>query len=74
MKKNIVIVLLVVVTVLSSVYAFIQQTAAKAAHKQAEMNLDLALKARAEAEQQRAIANEQAMLLQKQMEECKKKD
>ncbi|CAN5172848.1 hypothetical protein BH09BAC3_BH09BAC3_00100 [soil metagenome] len=69
MKKNIIIAVLIALTLFSSIYAFIQQTVAVAAQKEAEMNLILALEAEkrasanaAEAAQQARVAMEQQKL------------
>ncbi len=87
MKKNIVIIVLIATTFISSVYAFIQQTSAEAAQKQAEMNLVLAVEAEkkasvnaaevsavvAQASQQAKLAMEERVRAQKALENCMKR-
>ena len=59
MKKNIIMVVLVVLAITSMVYAFFQQTAASKARIEAENNLVLAVAAQHEADRQGAIAQEE---------------
>jgi hypothetical protein len=76
MKKNIVIVVLIVLTFLSSVYAFIQQTAAVASEQRALDNLVLAESARKEADQNAIEARKQERIAISSLillEECEKK-
>ena len=80
MKKNIVIVVLIVVTALSSVYAFIQQTKAKVAQKLAEQNLVMAVTAQKQADANAVEAMHQQQLAIKQralalaaLEKCMKR-
>jgi hypothetical protein len=47
MNKNIIIVTLIFITILSLVYAFLQQTAARASRTQAENNAQAAIESRA---------------------------
>ncbi len=64
------------ITMVSMVYAFVQQTVAKAAQRDAEAQKEQALMAKTEADRQRLLA-EQSMVLYmttlKELEELKKK-
>ena len=65
MNKNIIIVVLVIITFMSIVYGFFQQTAARKAQIQAEMNLVLAEQVRKEADANATEAQKQAELSRK---------
>lgn len=80
MKKNIVIIILSVLLLLSGVYAFVQQGIAREMEKQAEQNAMLARQNESEARRQQALAEKSMQLAQAQeqraaqaLADCQKK-
>jgi len=69
MKKNIVIVLLIITTTLSLMYGFVQKAEADKQRALAEANAQVARMQQAEAEQQRKIVEEQTAKLSITLEE-----
>lgn len=77
MKKNIIIVALSILLVLSVGFGFVQRTEANQQRQLAELNAQLALESKKEAQMQRQLAIESQMIAVRQLqlakEECAKK-
>ncbi len=71
MVKNITIIVLIIITLMSFVYAFFQQSAAEKARSQAERNLVLADEARREADANAFEARKQAQIAIETLKKCK---
>ena len=72
MKKNIIIAILALTTIMSTVYAFYQQTEAKKMEALAKENERMAAKQADLARQQMILADEQRMIAIRNMEEAHK--
>ena len=72
MKKNIIIAILALTTIMSTVYAFYQQTEAKKMEALAKENERMAAKHADLARQQMILADEQRMIAIRNMEEAHK--